>query len=274
VHIDKASATVCASLQNGKLEECNQHADAAISFNGQGANSEDLMRAMHTLKVHVNEGNPKAKNTDPKKNTDASPELTADLTVQRVLSKYLSGAAAKAAIETAYKKLDLDPESPAPARSLLQIARLGFAAVIAGHVEYGLALGQRAAGGKDPRAQAWGEFITAHVSLEAGVPQMGKGSCRITKGEANKLCSVLQEVEQCLQAFTSAHDVAGIHAACRCAYLSPPKLSLLLPMTMRITLPIQNGQDFNLNLRYTREPLMTHKALYFMHIASKVGLLT
>lgn len=198
----------------GKLDECNKHAAAAMAFNIQGDNSKDLMRAMHTLKVHENEGNPKAKVADPK---DVSPELLADLTVQRVLSKFLSGPAAKAAIEVAYKKLDPDPESSEAAVPLLQVARLGFASAVNGDVEYGAALGQRAMGGMDPRARAWGEFVSAHVSLEGALPQAGKGSCKVTKGDVSKLCSVLEELQTCLQAFTGSQDVAGIHATCRCS---------------------------------------------------------
>ena len=175
------------------------------------------MRTMHTLKVHVNEGNPKAKSTDPK---DATPEILADLAVQRVFSKILSGPAAKAAIEAAYKKLDPDPEGPAEAVPLLHVARLGFAAVVSGDAEYGMALGKRAMAGKDARPRAWGEFITAHVGLEAAVPQAGKGSCKITKGDVRKLCSALEELETCLQTFQGLNDVAGVHATCRCEYTS------------------------------------------------------
>lgn len=182
------------------------------------------MRSMHTLKVHVNEGNPKAKNADPK---DATPEILADLTVQRVLSKFLSGPAAKAAIETAYKKLDPDPESPAASVPLLQVARLGFAAVVNDDVEYGMSLGKRAMDGKDSRARAWGGFVTAHIALEAALPQARKGSCRITKGDASNLCGVLDELETCLQEFTASNDIAGIHATSRCeSYLrTAPKVS-------------------------------------------------
>lgn len=180
---------------------------------------------MHTLKVHVNEGNPKAKNADPK---DATPELLADLTVQRVFSKFLSGPAAKAAIEAAYRKLDPDPEGPATAVPLLQVARLGFAAVVNGDAEYGMTLGNRAMGGKDARARAWGEFITAHIGLEAAVPQAGKGSCKITKGDVSKLCRALEEMESCLQAFACLDDIAGIHATCRCEHVYDSSIQMCM----------------------------------------------
>jgi hypothetical protein len=200
----------------GKLDECNQQADAAIALNSQAEKVQDLARSMYTLKVHVNESNPKAKVADPK---DASPEMLAELTVQRVLSKFLSGPAAKAAIEGAYKKLDPDPESPATAIPLFQVARLGFAAAVSGDLDYGATLAKRAQRGKDARARAWGDFITAHVDLESAAPQTGNGSCKITKGSVSKLCSVLDALKMCLQAFVTLDEVEGIHATCRCALL-------------------------------------------------------
>lgn len=207
VHADRP-----ACLQIGKLDESNQHADAALAFNSQADNNEELTRAMNTLKVHVNEGNPKAKSADPK---DASPAMLADLTVQRILSKFISSPAAKAAIEAAYKKLDPDPDSPAADIPLLQVAKLGFAAAVCGDSEYGITLANRAMSGKNASAKAWGEFVTTHVRLEAAVPQTGKGSCKIMKSDVSTLCSVLEELEACLQKFSVLVDIVGIHACCR-----------------------------------------------------------
>lgn len=193
---------------------CNQHVDAAMAFNAQADNNQSLTRSMLTLKVHVNENNPKAKPADPK---DASPETLADLTVQRVLSKFLSGPAAKAAIEAAYKRLDPDANSPVGEGPVLPIARLAFAAVLVGEHDVGLEMAQRALGGKNPQARAWADLVAVHVALESATAGTGEGSCRLTKGDVTKLSSVLEDLEGCLQALLAVKDVDGIHAACRCA---------------------------------------------------------
>lgn len=75
----------------GNSEEATKHADAALEFAAQAAgsdNTEDLCRTVWALKVHIADTGPKAKPVEPK---DASPATLAELTVQRILTKRLTG---------------------------------------------------------------------------------------------------------------------------------------------------------------------------------------
>lgn len=100
----------CAAAM-GDTVEANKHADVALELAAQAGESDkaaDLCRTLWALKVHTSDMGPKAKPIEPK---DASPAALADLTVQRVLSKQLTGAAATAAVDAAYRKLDPDRKS-------------------------------------------------------------------------------------------------------------------------------------------------------------------
>lgn len=80
-------------VQMGDTVEANKHADVALELAAQAGESDkaaDLCRTVWALKVHTSDTGPKAKPIEPK---DASPAALADLTVQRVLSKQLTGTA-------------------------------------------------------------------------------------------------------------------------------------------------------------------------------------
>jgi hypothetical protein len=184
-----------------------------MAFNAEAKNDPVLSNAMMTLKVHANENNPKARPVDPK---DASPEVLAELTVQRVLSKLLVGPAAKAAVETAYKRLDPDPSGPVGAQQALPIGRLAFAVALVGEADFASDMAQRALSGNSPQGRAWANLVNAHIALEAAFPAMSSERCWLTKVEVKGLCNVLDDLESCLAAFQMASDVGGIHATCRC----------------------------------------------------------
>ena len=137
-----------------------------------------------------------------------------------------AGAAAISAIDTAYRKLDTNPEAPPVDVPMFQVARLGWASAVLGDVEGAVALAtslaKRALTGKDPRARAWGRLILAHVSLEAALPSGDSGgACRMTQADMGRLCTVLEDLEQCTQELLAVRDVHGLHACCRCAFSLP-----------------------------------------------------
>eukprot|EP00892_Ulva_mutabilis_P001347 jgi/Ulvmu1/11212/UM072_0049.1 len=213
-----ASAMAQCAAAMGNNDEANQSADAALELAaqaGQGGNTktDDLRRTMWALKIHIADTGPKAKPVEPK---DASPELQADLTTQRVLCKQLTGAAATTAIDAAYHKLDPAPDLVPTSVALLPVARLGWASAVLGEADTAVSLAKRVLMGKDTRARAWAGLILAHTSLEAALPHASAcGAYNMTHSCMRRLRELLDDLEQCIQAFLAVGDVHGLHACCR-----------------------------------------------------------
>lgn len=128
-----------------------------------------------------------------------------------------TGAAATSAVDSAYSKLDPSPEAPPTSVPLLAVARLSWASALLGNSDTATTLAKRVLMGKQPRARAWAELTLAHLGLQSALPKFHGGATRMTRGEAKRICAVLDDLEQCIQGFFGVGDVPGLHACCRSA---------------------------------------------------------
>lgn len=120
-------------------------------------------------------------------------------------------------MDAAYRKLDPNPDSPPADETLLTVARLGWVSALLGDADAAAALAKRVLRGKDSRARAWAGLTLAHMSLQAVLPvDSHGGATRMTRADLARLCTLLEDLEQCIQEFLGVGDVHGLHACCKC----------------------------------------------------------
>lgn len=190
-------------LQIGKYDEAAKQLDAALAQ--APATAAELRQTLVNLKAHFAAVAGKASKADGKDSAASAIPSAA----QSVLSSKMMGDAARAIIAEAAKRA----ESAVAAGAATEVAKLAWAACIAGATAQAEALCAALGSSTSDRARAWVQLVRSqqHMAQDSDVASLSVASVAARR-------QALEAFEMCIRDFQKHKDVEGLQAACRCGH--------------------------------------------------------